>query len=226
MKSEFILNKNTNTKNFKPKNLTQDPHQHKIKPGQIQRINPPHHQNIKTEYRFHFQTTRPHTFSCSFFHYNSEEDWTFLPWAKSFLRNQTQKHYLNLCSLSIFSHLKLSLLSWMKFIVEDAIPLSLLSSQTRALSLYSHDRSFSWIKTHGLSSSLNPWLKTHGRNPMVEDPKTHGRNPRLTKISSSLSLSLSLSKVLSLVWIVSRKSKEEACMLMESNANDGHRGLI
>ena len=94
-------------------------------------------------------------------------------------------HTLFLCF-----HLKLKVYSLISNHTSHAILSSQIvfspMAQTRALSL------LSWL-IHLMAKY--PWP-----NPMVEEPKTHGRNPRLTKMSSSLSLSLS--KVLSLVRIV------------------------
>ena len=101
-----------------------------------------------------------------FFHYIFEENWTFLQWAKSFLRNQTQKQYSNPKTQQLSQYILSSqnLSSLMAEIpIMETPSLSLFSHLKPELSLFSHGRSISWLKTHGLSSSLNPWLKTHGR---------------------------------------------------------------
>ena len=93
-----------------------------------------------------------------FFHYIFEENWTFLQWAKSFLRNQTQKQYSN-PELSQYILSSQNLSSLMAEIpIMETQSLSLFSHLKPELSLFSHGQAISWLKTHGLSSSLNPWI--------------------------------------------------------------------
>ena len=134
-----------------------------------------------------------------------KKNWTFLPWAKFFFEKPNTKTLLKLGdpkALSLYSLISNSLFShgWNSN-CRDLIPLSLLSSQTQALSLLSWPIHLMtenpWPIIFSKSMAEDPWP-----NPKVVDPKTHGQNPRLSSHPLSLSLSLSLFKALSLVRIV------------------------
>ena len=141
------------------------------------------------EYRLHIQTTQPHTFF--FFIIFMKKTELFFHEAKAFWETkhktllkprdpklvtitETQSLYLlslySLISYSLFSH------GWNSY-HGDPIPFSLLSSQTRALSLLS-------LPIYLMTE--NPWLIIFSKS-MVENPWP---KPTLTEISSSLSLSL------------------------------------
>ena len=142
------------------------------------------------EYRLHIQNTQPHTFFLSLYlwrklNFSSMSQGIFeKPNTKTPLKprdpklvtiTETQSLYLlslySLISYSLFSH------GWNSY-HGDPIPFSLLSSQTRALSLLSWPI---YLMTE------NPWLIVFSKS-MVENPWP---KPTLTEISSSLSLSLS-----------------------------------
>ena len=127
----------------------------------------------------------------------------FSPMSQIFFEKPNIKTLLKLGdpkALSLYSLISNSLFShgWNSN-CRDLIPLSLLSSQTQALSLLSWPIHLMtenlWPIIFSKSMAEDPWP-----NPKVVDPKTHGQNPRLS--SHPLSLSLSLFKALSLVRIV------------------------